>query len=119
MSTYSSESRKGLPILRYIFFVLIGIGMITLFIGFFSCANKKQQEKRTMSIEEVIKKHTPELMSITGVVGTAQGKKNREDCILVLTAKKTPEMIKKIPSSLEGFPVVIQETGEIRPLKKL
>ena len=68
------------------------------------------------TIQEVLTIHTPDLMSIPGVVGTAQGKKNGKDCVLVLVVKKTPEITKKIPSSLEDFPVIIQETGEIRSL---
>jgi len=39
-----------------------------------------------------------------------------ELCIKVLVVKKTPELTQKIPSTLEGFPVVIQQTGEIRAL---
>jgi hypothetical protein len=30
--------------------------------------------------------------------------------------QKTPELEQKIPRTLEGYPVVIEETGEIRPL---
>lgn len=118
MSVYSVKGEKRrFSIIRFVFLVLIGIGIITISLDIISCANKKKPtEVIKMSIEEVLKKHTPELMSIPGVVGTAQGKKNGKDCVLVLVIKKTPEITKKIPSSLEGFPVVIQETGEIRSL---
>ncbi len=65
----------------------------------------------------MLKSHTPELMSIPGVVGTALGKQDGELCIKVLVIEKTPELTKKIPSTLEGFPVAIQQTGEIRALE--
>lgn len=79
------------------------------------------QEEKAMqqkSIEEVLKTHTPDLMSIPGVVGTAIGKQKDNLCIIIMVIKKTPELTEKIPSTLEGFPVVIQETGEIRALDK-
>ncbi len=69
------------------------------------------------TIQEVLKSHTPELMSIPGVVGTALGEQDGELCIKVLVIEKTPELTKKIPSTLEGFPVAIQQTGEIRALE--
>lgn len=67
-------------------------------------------------IEEVLKDHTPELMAIPNVVGTAQSLCNGKPCIKVYVIKITPELEQKIPSELEGYPVEIQETGEIRPL---
>ncbi len=55
-------------------------------------------------------------MSIPGVEGTAIGEQKGELCILVFVNEKKPELIKKIPLSLVGFPVIIQETGDIRAL---
>ncbi len=69
-------------------------------------------------IEKVLKEHTTELMSIPGVVGTAQGLCDGKPCIKVYVVKKTPELDKKIPKNIGGFPVSIEETGEIRPLPK-
>lgn len=70
------------------------------------------------TIQEVLKDHTQELMSIDGVIGTAVGEQKGELCIRVLVIQKTPELTEKIPSTLEGFTVVIQQTGEIRALDK-
>jgi hypothetical protein len=58
-------------------------------------------------------------MELPGVVGVYIGA--REDstlCIRVMVVKKTPELEKKIPLSLEGHPVEIEETGLIRPMPK-
>ena len=71
----------------------------------------------TKTIEEVLKEHTDEWMSIPGVVGTAIGEYKGKPCIKVLVVKKTKELTEKIPSRVEGFPVVIEETGEIRALE--
>jgi hypothetical protein len=95
--------------------------MIALAQGFPACTKDKiLQRDRTMTqktIQEVLKDHTPELMSIPGVVGTALGEHQGELCIKVLVIEKTPELTEKIPSTLEGFPVIIQQTGEIRALE--
>jgi hypothetical protein len=35
-----------------------------------------------------------------------------------MLAQKSPETERAIPKSIEGFPVVIEVTGEIKPLDK-
>ena len=69
------------------------------------------------TIEEVLKERTDQWMSIPGVVGTAIGEFRGKPCIKIYVVKKTEELTKKLPSQAEGFPVVIQETGEIRALE--
>jgi hypothetical protein len=99
--------------------VVLGMVIVTLLNGYLGCANgKKPSQEKSMTIQEVINKHTPELMAIPEVVGTALGKKKGKFCIMVLVTKKTPEVTKQIPHTLDGFPVMIQETGEIRALDK-
>ncbi len=71
-------------------------------------------EKRT--INEVLKEHTGSLMSIPGVVGTAEGRCAGKPCIRVLVIRNTPQLSKKIPSAIEGYAVTVQETGIIRAL---
>lgn len=88
-----------------------------------SCARKPHSsegapEMTTKTIEQVLEAHTDEWMSIPGVVGTAIGEFRGKPCIKVLVVKKTRDLTKKIPSQVEGFPVVIEETGEIRALEK-
>ncbi len=68
------------------------------------------------TIEEVLSRHTDSLMSLEGVVGTAIGECEGKPCIRVLVVEKTAELLQKIPSTLEGFVVDVQETGEIRAL---
>jgi hypothetical protein len=58
-------------------------------------------------------------MTIPGVVGTAEGlTETGRPCVLVLVAERTPE-VRAIPRALDGHPVVIQVTGEIRPFDEL
>ncbi|MGE5431712.1 MAG: hypothetical protein ACM3QX_11595 [Syntrophomonadaceae bacterium] len=75
----------------------------------------KMQHKR--SIEEVMNAHTDELMAIPDVNGVYIGElEDGQECITVMVTKKTELHKKKIPGKLEGYPVVIEETGEVRPL---
>jgi hypothetical protein len=88
-----------------------------------SCATKlgEHQGEKIMAkkpIEKVLKEQTQKLMSIPGVVGTAQGLCNNKPCIKVYVVKKTSGLDQKIPNSLEGYPVSVEETGEIRALPK-
>lgn len=69
------------------------------------------------SIESVLETHTPKLMSIPGVVGTAQGEENGAPVILVFVKKKDDRIRREVPSRLEGYPVRVDEVGEIRPIR--
>ena len=68
------------------------------------------------TLEEVLQENTGELMSLPGVVGTAQGLCEDKPCIKVFVIEKTPELEKRIPDTLEGYQVMIDETGVIRAL---
>ena len=70
------------------------------------------------TIKEVLKKHTTDLMSMPGVVGTGQGLCEGKPCIKVFVIEKTPDLDQKIPKTLDGYPVVIEETGEFKALPK-
>lgn len=78
---------------------------------------KGQSEMATRDIKEVMEAHTGELMAITGVVGVYIGAlDDGTPCVKVMVIEKTPELKRKVPHVLGGYPVVIAETGEIRPL---
>ena len=73
----------------------------------------------TRPIAEVLAAHTPDLMKIPGVVGTAESRlPDGRPCVLVLVAKLTPELARALPHELEGYPVKIQETGEIHAMPR-
>jgi hypothetical protein len=104
--------------------VILIIGIIILGSGIVSCINKtandQEGEKQVTAktIEEVLKDHTEELMSLPGVIGTAQGLCNNKPCIKVFVIEKTSELEQKISDNIEGYQVMIEETGEIRALPK-
>lgn len=101
--------------------LIFGIAMGVLSIHVAGCAAMAEaggEEKKmaAKTIQEVLEEHTDEWMSIPGVVGTAIGEVEGKPCIRILAAKKTEELTKQIPRDVEGFLVVISETGEIRAL---
>jgi hypothetical protein len=71
----------------------------------------------TPSITDVLARHTPHLMSIAGVVGTAEGRQDGRPCIIVFVKEKTTEIERAIPKQLEGYPVRIDAVGEVGPLR--
>lgn len=71
-----------------------------------------------MTIDDVIKKHAHSLMAIPGVVGLYHGlNEDGSSCLKVMVKKMTPEVQGRIPKTVEGYSVVIEETGEIRPME--
>ena len=57
-------------------------------------------------------------MAIPGVVGVYVGLMDdgKTLCLKVMVSDKTQDVERQIPRSLEGYPVVIEKTGVIRPL---
>lgn len=70
------------------------------------------------AIRRVQEAHTAELMALPGVVGVAIGllADGRTPCLKVLVERSSEELRARLPETLEGHPVVVQEAGAIRPL---
>ena len=69
-------------------------------------------------IEQVLQEQTPRWMALPGVVGTAIGLHQDQPCIKVLVITSTDELVNAIPSTVEGYRVVIEATGEINALDR-
>jgi hypothetical protein len=67
------------------------------------------------TIEEVLAAHTDSLMALPGVVGTAIALCDGVRCIKVFLADSTPAVTGRIPRRLEGYRVVVEVSGTIRP----
>ena len=69
-------------------------------------------------INAVLRDHDKELLAIKGVVGVYVGlqKDGRTPCLYVMLVRDAPETRKAIPSEIEGYRVLVDITGEIRPL---
>ncbi len=106
-------------IIRVILFILGFIVLDSNLVGCLEKSNDFSGEEKEMTVKtivEVLKEHTEELMSIPGVVGIGQGLCNGKPCIKVLVIEKTLDLAQKIPDNLEGYLVMIEETGDIRAL---
>jgi hypothetical protein len=69
-------------------------------------------------INAVLADHDKQLMAIPNVVGVYVGvlEDGKTPCLKVMLARKSLETKRAIPRLLEGYPVVLEVTGEIRPL---
>jgi hypothetical protein len=68
------------------------------------------------TIQQVQQEHTEEWMALPGVVGTAIGKDKGKLCILVFTASNTDQVRQQIPSTVDGYPVIVRYMGKVRSL---
>lgn len=68
-------------------------------------------------INRVLAAHEKELMATPGVVGVYVGllDDGKSPCLKVMLARRTPQS-NQIPAQIDGFPVRVELTGEIRPL---
>ena len=69
----------------------------------------------TRSIDEVLATHADSLMTLPGVVGTAIGLCEGERCIKVFLADSNAATKRRIPDRLEGYRVLVEVTGTIKP----
>lgn len=82
---------------------------------------EKTAQKESMprkDINEVLNEHDEELMAMPGVVGVYVGlmPDDKTLCLKVMVVEQTEDLKKKIPQTLEGYSVLIEESGVIRPL---
>jgi hypothetical protein len=66
-----------------------------------------------MKADAALVKHQDRLMAIEGVQGVGIGGSEESPQIIVMVSHGGAEMRKKIPSSIEGYPVKVEVTGEI------
>ena len=71
--------------------------------------------KAPKTIEAVLAEHSDSLMAVPGVLGTAVGRCKGAPCIRVLVGRVSDEIRRRVPHTLEGYPVQIDVTGTIVP----
>lgn len=79
---------------------------------------EKGQSMPERTIEQVLKDRTDEWMAIPGVEGTAIGLSEGKPCIKIFASSNPQQLRAKIPSTVENYPVIIEETGEFRALEQ-
>jgi hypothetical protein len=73
---------------------------------------------RKRPIETVLEAHAEELTALPRVIGTGVGSRDGQPCITVLISSGGPESVPRIPGTLEGYPVVVRESGPIRAVDR-
>lgn len=95
----------------------LALFMAVLVAGLAACANIGGQEQAMAKpIAEVQQQHAGKLMAVPGVAGIATGLDRGKSCLKVYVIEKTPELMRQIPRELGGYPVIVEETGEIRAM---
>jgi hypothetical protein len=97
-----------------IWWMCVGV-LITL--GFAHLMAESPSPKR--NINAVLAAHDRQLLALPAVVGVYVGvlADGKTPCLKVMLARPTPETERKIPREIEGYPVVTEISGEIRPLR--
>jgi hypothetical protein len=74
---------------------------------------------QTRDINAVLRAHDQELLAIKGVAGVYVGllDDGKTPCLKVMVVAKSAEIDKAVPKTIEGFPVIIEVTGKIKPLE--
>jgi hypothetical protein len=99
---------------------LLLVGLLTLGAG---CAGREGEtgaggsqevNVETKRIEEVLREHTPGLMAVRGVTGTGLGECGGAPCIVVFVTTGSSELLEALPDTLDGFPVDVRVSGEVR-----
>lgn len=68
-------------------------------------------------IEQANRTLTDSVIDLPGVSGVGIGECDGEPCLVVMVAAKTDDLLEAIPSSVDGFAVVVEETGAFRALE--
>lgn len=104
-------SRTWVPAVCFLFLMAAVVG----------CQSPKQGDEAvdqpTRDISAVLKDHAADWMQIPGVTMVAEGQtETGAPCLRIYVLKLTPELRDRLPETVEGYPVEIEESGEIKPL---
>ena len=99
---------------------LTALPVLALLLGAGGCRHRSEGGDGVphRDINGVMDAHVSELMAIPDVVGVAVGAMDDgTPCILVLVARKTKEIGRRVPGNLENYPVRVFVSGEIKPMQ--
>ena len=67
-------------------------------------------------VEDVIREHTQKLMALPGVVAVGQGEWRGNQCIRIMVSDLNNDTLEQIPDTIEGYKVIVEESGEFKAL---
>jgi hypothetical protein len=100
---------------RAFWLTLVTLGFVAIYQQNMAQTNSPLPKR---DINAILASHDKELLAIPDVVGVYVGtlKDGRTLCLRVMLARKNLESERKIPKSIEGYPVVTEVTGEARAM---
>lgn len=103
------------------FFVLVTMRVCTVSTvsGCTLCYQSGMEKMKPMpeqTIEQVQEAHADEWMAIPGVQGVGIGMSDDRPCIVIFSSVDPQQLGKTIPSTVQGHPVVIRQTGTFHAL---
>lgn len=108
----------GLPVRKKL--IALGAAVVICTVSVAACADTAGDNRSAgqamshQAIEKALRAHVDELMSLAGVIGTAQSVCAGQPCIKVFVIERTKELDEAVRRILAGYPVVIEESGPIR-----
>lgn len=66
--------------------------------------------------EEVVTEISERLLLMPNVVGVGVGEKDKYPIIRVMVEEDPDGVRKSLPTSIEGYPIIVEKVGEIRAL---
>jgi hypothetical protein len=95
--------------------ILFGLLLLTLATTSFAAETDSTKHR---SLTEVLEAHKTGWMEIDGVVGVGETEKDHKPAIMIMVEKLTPTLKRKLPKKVDGYVVVIEEVGKVKPLTK-
>lgn len=94
------------------------VAVLALALALAACGPQRREEAvERPDIMSVVDAHAPRLIAIDGVAAIAVGALDSgEPCVRIYVVELTDSLRAQLPRTLEGWPVDIEESGEIRPL---
>jgi hypothetical protein len=103
--------------------ITVAIGIVamqpTVVLTDSSCADADESKEESdvaerRTIEQVQEACTDEWMTIPGVEGTGIGLCGGKPCIKVYASKPAEDLQEKIPKTVDGYSITVEETGAFR-----
>lgn len=101
-----------------VIFAFVGILCLMLVTGCQKPMTSNTPSSPKRDINAVLADHDDHLLAIPGVVGVYVGllPDEKTPCLKVMLARKDSNVERSIPRNIEGYPVVTEVSGEIKPL---
>lgn len=77
---------------------------------------RRAQASARRSIDSVLADHTDELLSLPGLVGAGIGRRDGAPCLKVYVQQHSESLDEAVPTTLEGYEVIVEEIGPVRAL---